>query len=260
MKTIISTLCALFAVVVVHGQSQTPPLVTDRPDQTESSSTVPKHFLQIETGFILENNTTDLMRDKSFTYNTTLLRYGLLDNFELRLGLDFLGNQITKKRTDYSQNTAGFSPLYAGFKVKVVEESGLRPDIAFLGGLELPFTASSDYQPSYTAPSMRFAFSHTLSNRLSLGYNLGAEWDGETAFPGFFYSVALGIDLIENLGLFVESFGTIPEAGTTQHQLDAGFTYLISPNFQVDISGGIGLNDAAPDNFVSIGLTYRIPR
>ncbi len=260
MKTIISTLCALFAAVVLHGQSQTPPLVTDRPDQTESSSTVPKHFLQIETGFILENNTTDLMRDKSFAYNTTLSRYGLLDNFELRLGLDFLGNQITTKRTDYTQNTTSFSPLYAGFKVKVVEESGLRPEIAFLGALVLPFTASSDYKPSYSAANMRFAFEHTLSDRFSLGYNLGAEWDGETAVPDYFYSVAIGYELSGNLGAFIESFGSIPEAGTAQHQLDAGFTYLISPNFQLDISGGIGLNKEAPDNFVSIGLSYRIPR
>jgi hypothetical protein len=89
---------------------------------------------------------------------------------------------------------------------------------------------------------------------------LGAEWDGETAVPGYFYSVALGIGLIENLGMFVESFGAIQEAGTAQHQLDAGFTYLLTPNFQVDISGGIGLNDAAPDNFISFGLSYRIPR
>ena len=260
MKTIISTLCVLFAAVVLHGQSQTPPLDTDRPDQTESSSTVPKHFLQIETGFILQNDENDLMRDRSFAYNTTLLRYGLWDNFELRLGADFLGNNITNKNTDYSQNYSGFSPLYAGFKVKVVEEAGLRPEIAFMGALVLPFTASSDYKPSYTAPSLRFAFSHTLSDRLSLGYNLGAEWDGETAFPGYFYSVALGFELVENLGLFIESFGTIPEAGTAQHQFDAGLTYLILPNFQLDISGGIGLNDEAPDNFVSIGLTYRIPR
>jgi hypothetical protein len=260
MKTIISTLCALFAALVLHGQSQTPPLVTDRPDQTESAAIVPLHFLQIETGFILSNDETDLSHDRSFTYNTTLLRYGLWDGFELRLGASFLGDNISNKNADYSQNYAGFSPLYAGFKVKVVEEEGVRPEIAFLSALVLPFTAGTDYKPSYTAATMRFAFSHTLSDRLSLGYNLGAEWDGETAIPGYFYSVSLGIGLVENLGMFVESFGTIPESGFAQHQIDAGFTYLLTPNFQADISGGIGLNDAAPDNFISFGLSYRIPQ
>lgn len=259
MKILISTLFLFFAVAL-QAQQQVPDLVTDRPDQTESAATVPKHFLQIETGFILENDENEISRNKSFAYNTTLLRYGLWDNFELRLGAAYLGDNVTKKNSDFSQNIAGFSPLHVGFKVKVAEEKGLRPDIAFLGGLELPFTAGSDYKPSYTAATMRFAFSHTLSDRFSLGYNLGAEWDGETAVPGYFYSVALGIGLIENLGMFVESFGAIQEAGTAQHQLDAGFTYLLTPNFQVDISGGIGLNDAAPDNFISFGLSYRIPR
>lgn len=259
MKILISTLFLFFAVAL-QAQQQVPDLVTDRPDQTESAATVPKHFLQIETGFILENDENEISRNKSFAYSTTLLRYGLWDNFELRLGAAYLGDNVTKKNSDFSQNIDGFSPLHAGFKVKVVEEKGLRPDIAFLGGLELPFTAGSDYKPSYTAATMRFAFSHTLSDRFSLGYNLGAEWDGETAVPGYFYSVALGIGLIENLGMFVESFGAIQEAGTAQHQIDAGFTYLLTPNFQVDISGGIGLNDAAPDNFISFGLSYRIPR
>lgn len=259
MKILISTLFLFFAVAL-QAQQQVPDLVTDRPDQTESAATVPKHFLQIETGFILENDENEISRNKSFAYNTTLLRYGLWDNFELRLGAAYLGDNVTKKNSDFSQNIAGFSPLHVGFKVKVAEEKGLRPDIAFLGGLELPFTAGSDYKPSYTAATMRFAFSHTLTDRFSLGYNLGAEWDGETAVPGYFYSVALGIGLIENLGMFVESFGAIQEAGTAQHQIDAGFTYLLTPNFQVDISGGIGLNDAAPDNFISFGLSYRIPR
>ena len=259
MKILISTLFLFFAVAL-QAQQQAPNLVTDRPDQTESAAIVPKRFLQIETGFIFQNDKNEISRNKSFAYNTTLLRYGLWDNFELRLGAAYLGDNVTKKSTDFSQNIDGFSPLHAGFKVKVLEEKGFRPDIAFLGGLELPFTAGSDYKPSYTAATMRFAFSHTLSDRFSLGYNLGAEWDGETAVPGYFYSVALGIGLIENLGMFVESFGAIQEAGTAQHQLDAGFTYLLTPNFQVDISGGIGLNDAAPDNFISFGLSYRIPR
>jgi hypothetical protein len=63
-------------------------LVTDRPDQTESSSVVPVHFLQIETGFIMKNDKMDSLIRKSFTYNTVLLHYGILENMELRLVSD----------------------------------------------------------------------------------------------------------------------------------------------------------------------------
>jgi hypothetical protein len=123
----------------------------------------------------------------------------------------------------------------------------------------MPFTADKVFRPSYPAANMRFAFAHTLSNRVSLGYNLGAEWDGESAIPAYFYSVALGIGLSDKFGMFIESYGQTPEESKGEHLLDMGFTYLVMPNLQLDISGGIGLNDKAIDNFISMGLTIRLP-
>jgi len=56
-------------------------IITDRPDQTESSATVGNNAFQIETGPVLNvydayNNQLDLI---------SLFRYGLGDNFEFRL-------------------------------------------------------------------------------------------------------------------------------------------------------------------------------
>lgn len=77
----------------VKAQVIVPDLITDRPDQTESSAIVPLKSLQIETGFVMEKDETDLIKQKSFAYNTTLLRFGLLENLELRLGLEYLGEK-----------------------------------------------------------------------------------------------------------------------------------------------------------------------
>jgi len=244
---------------IAKAQVEIPELITDRPDQTESSAVVPHKSLQIETGFVLENNETDFIKQKSFAYNTTLLRYGLLENFELRLGMEYLGDKVSIKNTDTISTFSGLSPIYTGFKVKIANEDGWKPEIAFLGGLILPFTADKEYKPDYAAANIRFSFAHTLSDRFSIGYNLGAEWDGQTAVPGYFYSVALAIGLTDKLGMFVEAFGLLPEEGDSEHLFDAGFTYLVLPNFQLDVSGGVGLNDDAIDNFLSFGFTYRLP-
>ncbi len=254
-------LLALLILLTVssHAQNDSPELITDRPDQTESSSTVPKHSLQVETGLLLENDANDLFTTRSFTYNTTLLRFGLLENFELRAGMDYFRESTTLNNTSLSSTISGISPLYTGFKTKIAEEKGWTPEVAFLGGLVLPFTANEDRRPNYTAANIRFSFSHTLSDRLSLGYNLGAEWDGDSPIPGYFYSVALGIGITGSLGVFAESYGLIPEAGPAEHLVDAGLTYLLLPNLQLDVSGGLGLNDAAIRNFVSFGLSWRIP-
>lgn len=241
------------------GAQTTSELITDRPDQTESSTAVPFKYLQIETGFLLENKSTNLLQYKSYVFNSTLLRYGLLHNFELRLGLEYLGDRTENKHQDTTGKITGFGPLYTGFKVKIADEDSWRPEIAILGGLVLPFTAKKDYKPTNVSADLRLAFSHTLSDRFSLGYNLGAEWDGESASPFYFYSLALGIGITNNLSMFAESYGLLNPEGKPENLVDAGFTYLVLRNLQLDLSGGIGLNDQAIDNFISFGLTLRIP-
>ncbi len=227
--------------------AQTVELITDRPDQTESAVTVPQNALQIETGFVVENKGND----KSYAYNTTLLRYGLLDNFELRLGAEYLGEDVN------NQITKGFSPLYAGFKLKIKDEDRWKPEIAFLGALIMPFTADPEFEPNNTAANMRFAFAHTLNDKTSLSYNIGAQWDGVSTTPAYFYSLALGVSVSPKIGAYLESYGNIIEKDQSEYLIDAGLTYLLSPIFQLDISTGLGLNDEAIDNFLSFGLTYR---
>lgn len=54
----------IFIVITVTARAQngTPELITDRPDQTESYVVVPHKFLQVETGFEMENNETELVK------------------------------------------------------------------------------------------------------------------------------------------------------------------------------------------------------
>jgi hypothetical protein len=257
MRTFLIVILILSSIVC-EAQDPIPALITDRPDQTESSAIVPYRSLQIETGSLMEKNGTNLSEQKAFAYNTTLFRYGLLDNFELRLGMDYLRGKEHIKNTDTTYTFAGLSPVYTGFKVKIAEEEGWKPEIAFLGGMLFPFTAGEHFKLSHPAANMRFAFAHTLSDRFSLGYNLGAEWNGESAQPGFYYSVSLGTGISDYLGMFIESYGLVRGKGDAEHLLDAGVTFLLLPNLQLDMSGGIGIHDAA-DNFVNFGVSYRIP-
>ncbi len=258
LKFILSTTILTGFPTFIKAQDKGSELITDRPDQTESSAVVPRKLLQIETGFLMENNETGLTKEKSFAYNTTLLRYGLFENMELRLGLEYLGGKNKIQDPDSSQSISGLSPLYAGFKVKIAEEDKWKPEVALLGRLVLPFTADKDFRPAYTAANIRIAFSHTLSDRFSLGYNLGAEWDGETTIPDYFYSISLGGGITDKLSMFIEGYGWFPEKGNAEHLLDTGLTYLLLPNFQLDVPGGIGIQNSI-DNFISLGLTCRLP-
>ena len=80
----------IFAQDDIKSSKSLTPLVTDRPDATEASSTVGKGVFQIESGGLYESFEENSIQLENYTYNTTLLRYGLLDNVELRLGWDFV--------------------------------------------------------------------------------------------------------------------------------------------------------------------------
>lgn len=248
MKT--TSLLILLFISTSTTWAQDLDLITDRPDQTESAATVPAKSLQVESGYVYEK----AGNIQTNTYNTTLLRYGLLENMELRLGAEYIGEDISGLQSQ------GFGPLHLGFKIKILEENGLLPELAFLGGMDMPFIAEPDFQAKHNAANMRFALAYTLSDHYSLGINVGSEWNGNNTVPAYFYSIALGIGLTDELGMFVEFYGNLIENNASEHLADAGFTYLISPLFQVDLSAGVGLNDNALDSFVSLGLSFRLPQ
>jgi hypothetical protein len=260
MNKLLYGLLLIFTLCRVNAQEEPPELITDRPDQTESSSVIPFRSLQIETGFVLENNSADDFQYKGYAYNATLLRYGLLENLELRLGLAYMGEEWKFNTPDSLSTIKGLSPLLSGFKIQICREKGLIPEIAFIGGLSLPFVAGEDLRSDYTAGIMRLSVSHSLSDVFSFGYNLGVEWDGESAAPAFFYTVVMGIGITNKLGAFVEGFGSLPEKSPASHLLHAGLTFLLLQNLQLDLSGGLGLNEKAMDNFLSCGLSWRLPR
>lgn len=260
MKTAYLLLLFVICITKAHAQQDADELITDRPDQTESASVVPLRSLQIESGFMLDADETGIRIIRGRVYNTTLLRFGLMERIELRAGLEHLGEKVKIKSTGETRASSGIGPFYAGTKIEISKENGPWPQIAFLGGFVLPFTAAEEFRPEYTAVTFRFAFAHTLSDRLSLGYNLGADWDGNTGRPSLVYSIAFGITITDKFGTFVENYGVFPERGNAEHLIDAGITFLVLNNLQLDASAGLGLTDNAADRFISLGVTYRIPR
>ncbi len=51
---------------------------------------------------------------------------------------------------------------------------------------------------------------------------------------------------------FCDSYDNRP-----QHYYNGGFTYLVTPNFQLDWRAGLGLNDASDGFFTGCGFTAR---
>lgn len=236
---------------------------TDRPDQTECSSITPPGFFQIETGTQKEfdNDKENKVNTESTLYNTTLWKYGVTKNFEFRLITEFANDKIKYKSnldgSDTTISVQGFNPVAVGAKMHLQKARGIIPEISLIAHLELPYFGSDDYKPQYVIPRFRFTFAHDLTERISIGYNLGAEWEDGTSASTMIYTATMGASIIGNLSMFVEAYGFMKENAPADHRLDAGFVYLLNKNMQVDCSGGIGLSPVSPDYFLSLGFSFR---
>ena len=243
------TLLSFFAFSYFLQAQTTTPLQADRPDQTETPAIVPKGMFQVETGFTFQKE------NKNSTSNSlpsVLWKYGVNDNFELRLITEFVSEKIDGEKSE------GFTPVLIGFKVKLCEEKGIIPKTSFIGHISLPNVANSKYKTESIAPEFRFTMQHTLSEKISLSYNLGCEWNGATPQTTFIYTLTTGYAINNKFGCYAELFGFAPQDESPMHNADAGFTYLINNNFMLDLSAGVGITATDPDHYLALGFSFRI--
>ena len=259
MRRLLILLTGLLILFNVRAQEESP-LVTDRPDQTESSSVVPQWRLQIETGASREwIETGSNEYEDNTSYGSTLFRFGVLKFLELRLGTDML-NHRSKVPTGAPRDEFGMSPIGFGFKAALMQEDGLLPEMAFITGWQVPNTGRESFSSDKWQHSYIIAISYTLSERWGFGYNLGYEFEGAFETNRFIYSLVLGYALAEKWGLFMETYTNKTGKNPFDVRADAGITWLLVPNFQLDLSGGLGTTKISPIGFISAGLSWRIPR
>ena len=257
MKSLAAAISVLAAAAAsAPALADEEPLVTDRPDFTESSSTVGMGVVQLEGGF----TSADLGGgDEVTTVGELLARWGVLERLELRLVVPTYARQ-----SEPGGDRSGWLDTVAGLKVQVADGGGR----GFLGGMEasliasttLP-TGSGDFSSSAWQPAAVLAAGWVLGPAVGLGVNLGlarAADDGRR-FTSSWVSSAVGFGVTERLSVFVELIGfnrqEVRGSGTLTFQ--AGAVYLVSPNLQLDLRGARRLTEDGPDLLIGAGLSLR---
>jgi hypothetical protein len=248
----------LLAVPAISQQapsSEEEPLVTDRPDFTESPLTVPAHRSQLEAGYTLTHGGGDTLH----TLGEFLLRIGLSKKTELRVGLNSYGIQ-----EGVSGTGNGFQDLNLGFKWvlrEAKEGKGLRnPQIALIGGLSFP-TGGAPFRAQHIQPQFKLCLGWELTDRLALASNINSTVvsEGGSQFHQFSGSVSFGYTLTDKVASYFEWFAFLPGAfgAGNSNFLNGGFTYLVNNDLQLDLRVGVGLNGVREDYFVGFGVSKR---
>ncbi len=243
------------------------PLVTDRPDFTESTEAVPAGHFQLEAGYTFTFDREDDVRVRDHTPEL-LLRIGVAEDFELRIAwsaYSFVETQSTAEspagrpftREEWDQ---GANDLSLGFKLKLIEQDGWIPHFGIIGELSLP-TGSAGFSAEDVEPKVSLLWAYDLTDDLGLAGNINfavINDDGDQFFQTS-ASLSLAMALTDRLGGYVEYFGFYPggENADMAHTMNGGITYLVTKDFQLDARAGFGLNEQADDFFAGVGFSWR---
>ena len=247
-----SALCA----TEVSAQTIPAPISTDRPDFTESSTLVPAGWGQLEAGITLTATGRKSGDGTSLSWPELLLRYGVTSRLELRVAQSLA---TISPPTALGSPYTGLTDLYLGVKLGLGAQRGVRPELALMAQATVPI-GDARLSGLVVLPGMALLAGWGLSPLWSLGAGIQVNQVPDNAYE-IAPSVTVGRSLSSRVKGYFEVYPFIPVAAGTNAEAayftNAGLSWLLTNNVQLDARFGVGLNAAADRSFVGIGFAIR---
>jgi hypothetical protein len=251
----ISTLLLLPAGALARQPS---PIITDRPGFLFSSLTVGRGVFQTEWG--IPAVTLDSGGGTRVTSLFGLVRFGVTRNFELRLDSPIYNE--SRVRTDGRTATdRGFGDVEIGAKWHLIENQGARPSFALIPSVILPagqkgFTADD---PVYQLNAMaEWGLANGWGTGALAGYLNGPSGNGRYGQGTFAVSLGRALPSPKWSAYGEAVYVTTNLAGASDSSfLGGGVKYLVSNDFQLDLSFDRGLTADSPDWLFGFGIAAR---
>ncbi|HXI71971.1 MAG TPA: transporter [Verrucomicrobiae bacterium] len=237
-------------------------LSPDRPDKTESPYTVDAGHFQLEMDFAnFTYNQTDGATTRAWNVVPFNLKAGLLNHVDLQLGF---GSYLYANTHAAGDNTtqSGVGDLTTRLKINLWGDDGGETAFALL-----PFVTFPTSTDNLGAPAVEGGIILPLAVKLPHDFNLGLQTaagfvrdDNDRGYHGdFINSITVGHDLIGRLSGYLEFFSDI---STEPHSswggtVDAGLTFAVTDNVQLDGGCNFGVTSAADDYNPFAGITWR---
>jgi outer membrane putative beta-barrel porin/alpha-amylase len=239
-------------------------LATDRPDKTESPTTVDAGHFQIEMDFA--TFTQDQMNGVSAkTWNIAPfnLRVGLLNDVELSLVFESYVQEDTEDKTAKKMSVfSGVGNFITRLKVNLWGNDGGRTAFAFFPFMKFP-TSSGGLNNNSIEGGAIFPFSMTLPAKFELGMETGVvvlrNESNANYHEEFVNSITFAREIAGKLSGYCEFFSSVSTECDSSWigTADFGLTYALTENVQIDCGCNIGVTDAADDINAFSGLSVR---
>ncbi len=238
-----SSLSALLLLVLVggpaaYGQS---PIAADRPGFGDGASPLSAGTFQAEFGAAASND--DFGRNGEV--GQLLFRYGVSDIFELRGGVGSLA--LNAPDTEYTGTSVGA-------KLRLLQSP--LSTLGVVSTWDLP-TGSGAFGADNVAQTLALAYDGALGEDLGISVNVGAAAPyADGADLSYLFIPTLSFRVTDRTDGYVGYSGTYTD-GLNTNFVEAGLTFLSSPDTQLDLNTGLQLDSNRDAFFVGIGLAHR---
>ncbi|MBM3834338.1 MAG: transporter [Verrucomicrobia bacterium] len=241
---------------------------TDRPDKTESAYTVDAGHFQFEMDILnyaydRHNADRSNTRVETVSIAPVNLKLGLLNNVDLQLVLETYTSVRTHDRTLRTvEKNRGFGDMVVRTKFNLWGNDGGTTALALMPYVKLP-TNQDDLGNNSVEGGLIVPLGVALPRDWGMGVmtqiDVIRDGVGGGHHAEFVNTITFAHDIVGNLGGYLEFFSAVStESGSDWiGTFDAGFTYALTEDIQLDAGINIGVTRSADDWNPFIGLSWR---
>jgi hypothetical protein len=239
---------------------------TDRDSFTPATVIAGRGRLILETAYSFIDNRGF---KETHSFPEAILRYGLTDRLELRLGWNAEigggGNSVSGSDAGGSEGEVARGDsvereynLAYGVKVRITDQDRWLPrSVAIVQGFT-PTGGVSTASRLVATYAAGWVFPNRWQLDAAMRYGFASE-DGDH-FNYWAPSAVLRVPFGEKLAAHAEYFGvstTGKERKVTQHYVSPGVRYLVTPDLELGVRVGWGLNDQSTRFFANAGVGWQ---
>ena len=234
-------------------------LTGDRPDGTESPTTVDAGHFQFEVSSVdyLRNRNAEGDLD-ALTAGATNVRIGLLSDLELQVIFDLYAREEFDPAGGRTEISEGFSDITLRPKLNLWGNDEGPSALAIMPAIKIP--TGTELSNGEVEGGIVVPFGTDLADGVGLGLMAEVDWvyneESDDYDTELFHTAVVGFDVTDALGVYLEYIGIAGE-DAYQPSFSGGVTCLVDENLQLDAGAVVGLNENADDLQIFTGFTIR---
>ena len=263
MKALSVALLSFAALYATSASAQDREYCPERPGLDTPACTIAPGKISVETS--IADWTRDDQpgsREDSILFGDTLVRVGVSDTIEARIGWTPFGHDRMRDATGVDA-VNGVGDVSLGMKANLLNPDGSGVSVSVLPFVTLPVGRSSigagDWGAGFLVP-LTYELSDSLSLDLTPEINAAVDQDGNGRHLAYSSTAGLAVKVSKDFTLTGE-VQALRDNDPDQHATEAlaalSLAWKANDDLQFDIFGAAGLNDNTPDARVYAGISRR---